>query len=54
MCVSSCEPVVVNQKEVCQKYGSLSYVHSVHEQYVKLHEQHYLTYIQMIDFQMSQ
>jgi len=33
---------------------TLAYVHSVHEQYVKLHEQHFLTYIQMIEFQMSQ
>ena len=36
------------------KIVALSYVHSIHEHYVKLHEQHYLTYIQMIDFQMSQ
>jgi len=37
-----------------RKFGVVPYVHSIHEQYVKLHEQHYLTYIQMSDFQMSQ
>ena len=31
-----------------------SAVRTIHEQYIKLHEHHYLTYIQMIDFQMSQ
>ena len=46
--------MVVNQREGCQQFVALQYVHSVHEQYVKLPEQHYLTYIQMIDFQMSQ
>jgi len=54
MWVSSWAPVVVNQREGCQQFVALPYVHSVHEQYVKLHEQHYRTYIQMIDFQMSQ
>ena len=46
--------MVVNQREGCQQVFALPYVHSVHEQYVKLHEQHYLIYIKMIDFQMTQ
>jgi len=54
MWVSSWATVVVNQREGFQQFVALPYVHSVHEQYVKLHEQHYRTYIQMIDFQMSQ
>ena len=36
------------------KFVALTYVHSIQKQYVKSHEQHYLTYIQTIDFQMSQ
>jgi len=36
------------------KFGVVPYVHIIHEQYVKLPEQHYLIYIQIIDFQMSQ
>jgi hypothetical protein len=40
-------------KEGCPKLGALPYVHTIHEQYFKLHEHYYLTYIQMIDFQMS-
>jgi len=54
MWVSSWAVVIVNQKEICQKLGALPYVHTIHEQYVKLHEHHYLTYIEIIDFQMSE
>jgi len=36
------------------KFGALTYVHSLNKQYVKLHDQNYLTFIQFIDFQMSQ
>ena len=43
----------VNQREGCQNAVALLYVHTIHEKYVKLREHHYLTYIQMIDFQMS-
>ena len=41
-------------KGVFQQFGALSYVQNIHEQYVKLHEHHYLTYIEMIVIQMSQ
>ena len=44
----------VNQREVCQKLVALPYVHPIHGKYVKIHEQHYLTYIQMIDILLSQ
>jgi len=45
--------VVINEGEGCQNLGALPYVHTIHEQYVKLHEHHYLhTY--NISFQMSQ
>jgi len=33
---------------------SMSYVHTIHDKQVKLHEHHYLTYIQMIVIQMLQ
>jgi len=46
--------MAVNQSESFQKFVALPYVHSIHEQNIKLHEQNYLTYIQMVDFQMSQ
>jgi len=47
-------PGGLNERESSQKFGALSYVHTIHEQYVKLHEHHYLTYIQMIDLHISQ
>jgi len=50
MWVSSWAPVVVNQREGCQKLGALAYVRTIHEQYVKLHEHHYLTYIHTNDW----
>ena len=46
--------MVVNQREDCQKLGALISVHTTLEQYVKLHEEHYLTYIQMTELIMSQ
>ena len=54
-------PVVVNQREGCQKLSSLPLLHNIHEQYFKLHEQqvklhehHYLIYVQMIEISDSQ
>ena len=35
-------------------FGALPYVDTIHEKHVKLHEHHYLTYLQMINIQMLQ
>jgi len=40
--------------EVCQQVVALPYVHSIYEEYLKTRKQHYLIYIQIIDFHMSQ
>ena len=47
-------PGGLNERESSQKFGALSYVYTLHEQYVKLHEHHYLTYIQKIYLHISQ
>jgi len=54
MCLSTCATVALIQREGCQQFVALPYVHSIRKQYLKSHEPHYLTYIQIINFQISQ